>query len=851
MAADSPTQTDASAAGVPAPAAGAFAPGAVLAGRYRIVALLGRGGMGEVYRAEDLKLSQKVALKFVPERVAGDPARLSRFLNEVRVARQVTHPNVCRVHDIADLGGRHFLSMEYVDGEDLASLLRRIGRLPQAKGLEIARQIALGLAAAHERHVLHRDLKPANVMIDGRGFARLTDFGLAVLDDQAAVRELAGTPAYRAPEQLAGGAPSVPGEIYALGLVLYELFSGRPAFRASSLEELLRAQREPPAPPSSAAPEIEPAIERLILRCLERDPERRPSSARAVAAALPGGDPLGSLVAAGETPPPELVAAAGDVGALRPVVAWACLGFVFAAFPLSIWLMQNLILLRQVPLPSTPEVLVDRAARLARALSPAPSPAASAHGLGYTAAGERMTTADSTSAAPGRSPIEFWYREAPARLAGWNAGGHVRPEDPPPTASGMVTIRLDPAGRLVALLAVPASGDAPEARGETSREPWATAFREAGLELDRFREAVPLAVAPIGAGVRRAFLGAATEDPAAMLRVEGAAAGERLLFFRVYGPDDALVPKAPPAPSGGLQAGAALSYLVALLMAAVLARRNVRLGRSDRAGAKRVAVGTFAVGLAVWALEARYAWALPLWRSLLADGLRYALYNAALVWLLYVAVEPTVRRRWPGSLVSWTRLIAGRVRDPMVGRDALFGMTFAAGAHVLWVAGQSLGAARAPQPLETVRLDMLLGWRPFAAWMVQNLIVSVTASLFAVVVVVGLRALLRHERLAEIGAVVVLALVIAAGTRLSGLSVAFAILGSAVLVVLIRSGLLAVMVGSFFLSAGRPEVPVTSELGAWYGLPTLGWLIVAGCVAVFGLFVSLGGRPLAGALADE
>jgi serine/threonine-protein kinase len=414
----------------------------------------------------------------------------------------------------------------------------------------------------------------------------------------------------------------------------------------------------------------------------------------------------------------------------------------------------------------------------------------------------------------------------------------------------MVTIRLDPAGRLVSLLAVPVSGDA-TAPAATPREPWATAFREAGLELDRFREAVPAAVAPIGAGSRRAFLGSAAEDPGTTLRVEGAAAGERLLFFRVYGPDDPLVPSVPPAASGALQAGAALSYLVALSMAAVLARRNVRLGRSDRAGAKRVAVGTFAVGLAVWALEARYAWALPLWRSLLADGLRYALYNAALVWLLYVAVEPTVRRRWPGSLVSWTRLLAGRVRDPMVGRDALLGMTFAAGAHVLWVAGQSLGAARAPQPLEGVRLDMLLGWRPFAAWMVQNLIVSVTASLFAVVVVVGLRAVLRHERLAEAGAVVVLALVIAAGTRLSGWSVAFALLGSAVLVVLIRSGLLAVMVGSFFLSAGRPEVPLTSELGAWYGLPTLGWLIVAGCVAVFGLSVSLGGRPLAGALADE
>jgi serine/threonine-protein kinase len=787
----------------------------------------------------------------VPERVAGDAARLSRFHNEVRVARQVTHPNVCRVHDIGEAGGRHFLSMEYVDGEDLASLLRRIGRLPQAKGLEIARQVALGLAAAHERHVLHRDLKPANVMIDGRGIARLTDFGLAVIDDEAPARELAGTPAYMAPEQLAGAAPSVPSEIYALGLLLYELFCGRPAFRAASLEELLRAQREPPPPPSAVASEIEPALERVILRCLERDPERRFASARAVAIALPGGDPLGSLVAAGETPPPELVAAVGDVGAMRPALAWACLAFVVAAFPLSIGLMQDLILLRQAPLPSTPEVLADRAARLARALTLAGPPAATAHGLGYTPAGERLTTAQPPAAAPGQSPIDFWYREAPFRLAGWNAGGHVRPDDPPPTVAGMVTIHLDTAGRLVSLLAVPANGETAPRPADASGEPWAVAFREAGLDATRFREVPPAAVLPIGAGQRRAWQGSAAEDSAAPLRVEAVVADERLLFFRVYGPADPLVPKPPPTPSGWLQAGAAFAYLAALLMAAVLARRNVRLGRSDRAGAKRVAAGTFAVGLAVWALEARYAWAVPLWRSLLADGLRYALYNAALVWLLYVAVEPTVRRRWPGSLVSWTRLLAGRVRDPMVGRDALVGMAFAAGAQLLWVAGQSLGARLSPQPLETVRLDMLLGWRPFAAWMVQNLIVTVTASLFAVVVVVGLRAFLRQERLAEAGAVVVLALVIAAGTRLSPPSIVFAVLGSAVVVALIRSGLLAVMVGSFFLSAGRPEVPVTTELGAWYGLPTLGWLIVAFSVASFGLYVALGGRPLAGALADE
>ena len=153
--------------GRPTPAGHRFAPGAIIAGRYRLVALLGRGGMGEVYRAEDLTLDQPVALKFLPEGVASDPARLTQFHNELRIARQVSHKNVCRLYDLGEADGRPFLTMEYVDGEDLAALLRRIGRLPQDKAIDIARQLCAGLAAAHERGVLHRDLKPANVMLDG------------------------------------------------------------------------------------------------------------------------------------------------------------------------------------------------------------------------------------------------------------------------------------------------------------------------------------------------------------------------------------------------------------------------------------------------------------------------------------------------------------------------------------------------------------------------------------------------------------------------------------------------------------------------------------------------------------
>ena len=239
---------------------GRFPPGTVLAQRYRIVSVLGRGGMGEVYRANDLLLAQTVALKFLPAPWTSDEATLARFRNEVRIARQISHPNVCRVYDIGEADGSTYLSMEYVDGEDLASLLRRIGRLPQDKALEIARQLCAGLAAAHDKGVVHRDLKPGNIMLDGQGQLRITDFGLAGV--AAEVKDIrSGTPGYMAPEQRSGLEVTSRSDIYALGVVLHEVFTGR----------------SPSA--DSTHPDLAPEVDRVIRRCLAEDPAKRPASA--------------------------------------------------------------------------------------------------------------------------------------------------------------------------------------------------------------------------------------------------------------------------------------------------------------------------------------------------------------------------------------------------------------------------------------------------------------------------------------------------------------------------------------------------------------------------------------------
>src|SRR5215813_5021725 len=301
-----------------------FVPGTILADRYRIASLLGKGGMGEVYRADDLKLAQPVAVKFLPDHLLSDYAALARFHREVRVARQVSHKNVCRVYDISEINGRLFLSMEFIKGEELSSLLRRIGHLPQDKALQLARQICAGLAAAHDIGFLHRDLKPANIMIDADGNARILDFGLGGLSDEFGEEEIrAGTPAYMSPEQIEGQEQTIQSDLYSLGLVLYELFTGKRAFEAASLNELIKLRRSDTTPtsPTSLVKDLDPAIEKVIDRCLQKNPNDRPATALQVAAALPGGDPLAAALAAGETPSPEMVAAAPTEGALRPAIA--------------------------------------------------------------------------------------------------------------------------------------------------------------------------------------------------------------------------------------------------------------------------------------------------------------------------------------------------------------------------------------------------------------------------------------------------------------------------------------------------------------------------------------------------
>lgn len=257
--------------------------GDLFAGRYRIVTQLGSGAMGEVYRAEDLTLGVTVALKRVhPQSLL----QMDHLLGEVRLARQITHPAVCRVFDVGRQAGELFYTMEYVDGEDLAHLLVRIGRFAPERVLRIARQLCAGLAAAHAEGVLHRDLKLLNVLVDPNGDVRISDFGIAVRKGESAgASEGFGTPPYEAPELLDGAPPSEQSDLYALGVLLYELLLG------SSFDEEVPDPRAPgarPRPPSEIAPGVDPRLDRVLMQALDPGPNRRPASAEAMLAALGG-----------------------------------------------------------------------------------------------------------------------------------------------------------------------------------------------------------------------------------------------------------------------------------------------------------------------------------------------------------------------------------------------------------------------------------------------------------------------------------------------------------------------------------------------------------------------------------
>jgi predicted Ser/Thr protein kinase len=843
------------------PAPGGFTPGAIIAGRYRLVALLGRGGMGEVYRADDLTLDQPVALKFLPGGVAENDSRLTQFHNELRVARQVSHKNVCRLYDLGAADGRRFLTMEYVDGEDLASLLRRIGRIPQDKAVELARQLSAGVAAAHERGVLHRDLKPANVMIDGDGNVRITDFGIATAGGEADAAAV-GTPQYMAPELLAGKPASIQSDIYALGLVLFEIFTGRRAHDAKTLGDL-KAHHDTGTvtTPSSIVRDIDPAIERVILRCLAKDPEQRPASALTVAVALPGGDPLAAALAAGETPSPELLAAAGETDAWPIAKGLAAVAGVVIGLILCAGLAARTTIARLVTLDRPPAVLADRAEQILKTLGYTEPRGDTAEGMSpyapYIAWIARVDDSPHRWDVLARDQppaFLYWYRTSPRDLVPRQLALRVTALDPPQTDSDMHSVTLDMSGRLVQFTSVPRQYD--ESAAANAAPPWPALFEAAGLPMAAFSPVAPQWAPRDFADTRAAWEGQLPGRPDIRMRVEAAAYRGRAVSFILIGPWT--VPTRMGVLQRPLSDRIAYAVLFTLFIAIVtgallLARYNVRTGRADRRGAMRVAVFVICTEMLAWAAGYHHVADLRTEALSLSAIAADSVFLGVLLWIIYAALEPYGRRFWPDMLLGWSRLLAGRLRDSRVGRDVLLGVVFG----VMWFAldvvrrlspemlGYQASAPRLGADVGTL-LSSALTLSTWTAVILRELQFAFGGVLLLVV----LRLIIRRASIA-IGATMVIIFYWWSTLTLTPvlwIEVAYEIAAVCLFTfVLLRCGLLAAAVARIVLGLCQ-SIPLTLHVSHWSATPS-NWTI-AGIIALalFGFYASRAGQPLFGNL---
>ncbi len=814
-----------------------FTAGTLVAERYRIVGLLGRGGMGEVYRADDLKLNQTVALKFVPPIFSTNDAWLTRLHNEVRIARQVTHPNVCRVFDIGEFAGEHFISMEYVDGDNLASLIRRIGRLPRDKSLQITRQLCAGVAAAHEKGVLHRDLKPANVMIDGRGHVRITDFGLAAPAEQVRSKDLqAGTPAYMAPEQFSGKPVSVRTDIYALGLLMYEMFTGRPAFEASSFSEFAHKQKEEnPPPPSEVFRLLDPHIEEVILACMQKDPRKRPGSALAVSAALPGGDPLAAALAAGETPSPEVVAAAGSNKCVKPRWAIAWLAAVILCMIVAFAVSTRTNFITQVPLNNPPAVLTHTAQTLLRNLGYTDSPVDTASG--FMANGDyykwvirnhqpHIVTEKLAKGEPGVT--FFWYRQHQAHLlplAAQDSVIRVSPTDPAMLESGMIGIKLDPRGMLYELSVVPQEESSAQdnAASQSGNDDAVinTLFAAAGLDRANFNESSPQVNPPTFADKRYAWSGELNDAYHTPARIELAMLNHKPVFFTINGPwkipERTFMDKLASINMRQNIIARLIIMVITLVSASLFAYHNLKTGRADRVGALRLTTLFLLGGIVVWAFRSHHVTNFVLEYMLFTRGLSSICVPALYVALFYLALEPYVRRTWPETIISWSRVLSGRFFDPLVARHILYGSLAGTLCAIVHQICHSLpGNWRTVIPFATlISQTEHLDASVFGS-LLNAALISTLVGLLLLLLLVVLRIILRKK---EIAGIIFCMIYIAAtcqwtyGAYASWVSEG--LIAISYLILLVRFGLVSA-IASFFFSIVLDEFPITADTQAWY-----------------------------------
>jgi serine/threonine-protein kinase len=757
--------------------------------------------------------------------------------------------------------------MEYIRGEELSSLIRRIGRLPQDKAIQIARQICAGLAAAHDSGVLHRDLKPSNIMIDGDGNARITDFGIAGFAEEFRADEVgAGTPAYMAPEQLEGESVSAQSDIYSLGLVLYEVFTGKRAFEAPSLHELIALRRgeSTPTRPSSIVKDLDPVIERVIDRCIAKDPSARPQSALQIAAELPGGDPIAAALAAGETPSPEMIAAAPKTGTLKPAIAVGLAASVLVSVVVSMLLSGRVSFHRLAPLNKSPEVLKENAIKTAETLGYPETPNDSAFGFSADEAyyWHLVTTREPTVwqmvTLSQPSVIQFWYRTSSTTLLPFD-DVYVTEDDPPNTTGGMVLINTDPEGKLAYFEAVPQQVMKVETTSNpnTAEEMIGPAkfdllFESAGLDINKFQTTTPEWTPPHAFDARGAWTGFYPNLPDVPIRVEAASYQGKPVYFQIISQWTRPSIDLPNAytPSARVFTWILLAVFFAILIvAALMALKNLRLGRGDRRGAFRVAVFLFLLRMGEWLLSAHHV---PTADELmlLLSGLQSSLFWSCFGGVLYLALEPYLRRRWPQRIISWNRLLAGDLRDPMIGRDILIGGALGSLGVMLMHFRMTIPMWLGLNPGMPDLIDgfgtSLEGIGAFARLLSNQVSASLLQTFMIVFLLLFLSLLLRKDWLGiAVGSVIIsslfMAMVIGSNHPIGVAMIV--ICGGIFIYAGVRFGPVALLFCLMFFHLWV-FFPITTELNKWYASVFLMDLVFLLGLLAFGFFTSLGGQPL-------
>jgi hypothetical protein len=586
---------------------------------------------------------------------------------------------------------------------------------------------------------------------------------------------------------------------------------------------------------------MDPVVERLIRRGMERDPNARPASVAQLALALPGGDPLAAALAAGETPSPEMVAASGSKEGLRPAVAWGLLAFIIVGLLAIVAMSNGSMLHRRIPFENSPEILAERSRQFLKKAGYPEKLAYSAYGFMNNA--DLLSYIEKSDETANRwkdldaKAILFWYRQSPRALGVFES---VAWNTPPLQFSGEVLIMLDTEGRLVSFRAVPAKVQS--FSGAAVAPDWTVFFAEAGLDPSQWKPVDPQWRPPSYADSRSAWQGSSPNRPSAPVRIEAAALQGKPISFEIIDPWTQ-------AEQRGLtqQYSRGTFYLVGLgwlLVASTIAggvffaRRNLRFGRGDRRSATRLALSVIGLSILAWVFQ------VP---QVSLTNLFTLPYLAGLLWIFYIAIEPFVARRWPQILVSWTRLLSGEWRDPLVARDALIGSAIAILMQCLdrfsrYLVPSWLGYAELASPI-AFSFDSVKGPRFFASDFLRAIVVGIFFAVLMICFLFIMRALLRNQKAAIAASLLFFALLDGFGNPWS-----FAIrlvLAAIYIFVLMRFGLMAValVTSTKFILEG---FPTTLDVSAWYFGYGFAALAILAMIVLYAFRFSLGSRPLFG-----